>query len=96
MTLHKSHPRFKRPARAAPLAGVLAINLTVVRLFHAVTASVSLVIAPIFIVMNRARIRLKRRSPPPPGAANLPLWASRCGGVAAGVGTPVSALWSGV
>ncbi len=69
--LHHVHPRFRTPVRATAVAmGIVLVLATVAPLSGLAGASTTLLVI-VFLTMNIALIRLKRRGPPPPGAPDV-------------------------
>lgn len=79
--LHESHPRFGTPVRATLLMGVVVIVLSLSAPLSDLASSASMGLLGVFILMNLALIRLKRRGPPPEGAPNIPAWAPWSGAI---------------
>ncbi|MCI4661634.1 MAG: APC family permease [Neomegalonema sp.] len=81
---HKISPRFRTPMRASVICGAIVIAMALFLPLSALASATSFILILVFIVMNGALLVFKRRTKPPQGAPDLPIFIPVLGIVASG------------
>lgn len=69
--LHHAHPRLGTPLRATAIATLIVMALAMFAPLSGLAGASTTILVLVFLAMNIALIRLKRRGPPPPGAPDV-------------------------